>query len=40
MQKLENSTQQLSKEQSRQSLKDLQAMQDKLREQSRKNAEM
>lgn len=40
MQKLENATQQLSKEQSQQSLKDLQAMQDKLREQLEKSAEM
>jgi hypothetical protein len=40
MQKLENATQNLSKEQSQQSLKDLQAMQDKLREQLEKSAEM
>src|SRR5207253_391745 len=40
MQKLENATQQLSKEQSQQSLKDLQAMQEKLREQLEKSAEM
>src|SRR5262249_3539895 len=40
MQKLENPTQQLSKEQSQQSLKDLQAMQQKLREQLEKSAEM
>jgi hypothetical protein len=40
MQKLENATQQLSKEQSQQSLKDLQAMQQRLREQLEKSAEM
>src|SRR5262249_8333291 len=40
MQKLENATQQLSKEQSQQSLKDMQAMQQRLREQLEKSAEM
>jgi hypothetical protein len=40
MQKLENATQQLSREQSQQSLKDLQAMQQRLREQLEKSAEM
>jgi hypothetical protein len=40
MQKLENATQQLSREQSEQSLKDLQAMQQRLREQLEKSAEM
>ncbi len=40
MQKLENATQQLSKDQSQQSLKDLQAMQQRLREQLEKSAEM
>lgn len=40
MQKLENATQQLSRDQSQQSLKDLQAMQEKLREQLEKSAEM
>jgi hypothetical protein len=40
MQKLENSTQQLSKDQAQQSLKELQAMQERLREQLEKSAEM
>ncbi|HMA25592.1 MAG TPA: Ig-like domain-containing protein, partial [Gemmatimonadaceae bacterium] len=40
MQKLDNATQQLSHEQSQQTLKDLQAMQEKLREQLEKSAEM
>lgn len=40
MQKLENSTQQLSKDQAQQSLKELQAMQQRLREQLEKSAEM
>ena len=40
MKKLEDATQQLSREQSQQSLKDLQAMQQKLREQLEKSAEM
>src|SRR4029077_10015739 len=40
MQKLDNATQQLSREQSQQSLKDLQAMQQRLREQLEKSAEM
>ena len=40
MQKLDNATQQLSREQAQQSLKDLQAMQQKLREQLEKSAEM
>lgn len=40
MQKLDNATQNLSKEQAQQSLKDLQAMQEKLREQLEKSAEM
>ena len=40
MQKLDNATQQLSREQSEQSLKDLQAMQQQLREQLEKSAEM
>jgi len=40
MQKLDNATQQLSHEQAQQSLKDLQAMQQKLREQLEKSAEM
>jgi hypothetical protein len=40
MQKLDNATQQLSRDQAQQSLKDLQAMQDKLREQLEKSAEM
>jgi hypothetical protein len=40
MQKLDKATQQLSHEQSQQTLKDLQAMQEKLREQLEKSAEM
>jgi Domain of unknown function (DUF4175)/Bacterial Ig domain len=40
MKKLDNATQQLSHEQSQQTLKDLQAMQEKLREQLEKSAEM
>jgi hypothetical protein len=40
MQKLDNATQQLSSQQAQQSLKDLQAMQQKLREQLEKSAEM
>ncbi len=40
MQKLENATQQLSRDQAQQSLQDLQAMQQKLREQLEKSAEM
>ena len=40
MQKLDNATQQLSRDQAQQSLKDLQAMQEKLREQLEKSAEM
>lgn len=40
MQKLENATQQLARDQAQQSLKDLQAMQQKLREQLEKSAEM
>lgn len=40
MQKLDHATQQLSREQSEQSLKDLQAMQQRLREQLEKSAEM
>src|SRR5262245_36455943 len=40
MQKLENATQNLSRDQAQQSLKDLQAMQEKLREQLEKSAEM
>jgi hypothetical protein len=40
MQKLESSTQQLSKDQAQQSLKELQAMQQRLREQLEKSAEM
>jgi hypothetical protein len=40
MQKLDNATQNLSKDQAQQSLKDLQAMQEKLREQLEKSAEM
>jgi len=40
MQKLDNATQQLSKDQAQQSLKDLQAMQERLREQLEKSAEM
>ncbi|HEX8941731.1 MAG TPA: Ig-like domain-containing protein [Gemmatimonadaceae bacterium] len=40
MQKLDNATQQLSHEQAQQTLKDLQAMQQKLREQLEKSAEM
>jgi hypothetical protein len=40
MQKLDNATQNLSKDQSQQSLKELQAMQEKLREQLEKSAEM
>jgi len=40
MKKLDNATQQLSHEQAQQSLKDLQAMQEKLREQLEKSAEM
>jgi hypothetical protein len=40
MQKLDNATQQLSREQSQQALKDMQAMQQRLREQLEKSAEM
>jgi len=40
MQKLDNATQQLSRDQAQQSLKDMQAMQEKLREQLEKSAEM
>jgi hypothetical protein len=40
MQKLDNATQNLSRDQAQQSLKDLQAMQEKLREQLEKSAEM
>jgi hypothetical protein len=40
MQKLDNATQNLAKDQAQQSLKDLQAMQEKLREQLEKSAEM
>ncbi len=40
MQKLDDATQQLSRDQAQQSLKDLQAMQQKLREQLEKSAEM
>src|SRR5205085_5414927 len=40
MKKLEDATQQLSRDQAQQSLKDLQAMQERLREQLEKSAEM